>query len=122
VTDRDGYYDRFEQDVMEATKDAMRRHTMRPVLVGLVLAILVGCVGTFYSIANAQHSAAASREDVRQNAALLAQLEATQDKNAREAKAFREDSRRLTLAICDQIEAIARQARLDVPPCPRVGK
>lgn len=90
---------------------------------GVVLSVVIalGLASTVASVVTARGQQAASRADVERNARLTQQLRSEQERNAREAKTFREDSRRLTLAICDQIEAVARQARLEVPPCPRVA-
>lgn len=120
-------YDHTEREVIAAIEEAQRRHAMLPLLVGIVLAVALGAVGTFYSVQNARTSVAASKADVERNTALTQQLTAltrqlaqAQSDDAASAVAFRNDSRRLQLAICDQIEAVARQARLTVPPCPRL--
>lgn len=90
-------------------------------IMALTAAAAAGIVSLPLQVAVLKQGDAASRADVLRNQELTRQLAAQQDQNAAEAKAFREDSRKLTLAICDQIEAIVSQTRLkDVPPCPRV--
>lgn len=116
-----------EREVIAAIEEAQRRHALLPLLLALVLLIGLGAVDTFYSIQGARGQAAASRADVQRNALLTQQLTALTRKYAIDqqqsndsAVAFRNDSRRLLLALCDQIEAISRQVHLSVPRCPRV--
>lgn len=123
----DGPYDEFERKVMMATEDAQRRHALIPLMVAIVLLIGLGATSTVFSVRNARATDAASTADVERNAdltrrltSLTQQLAEAQNADTASAVAFRNDSRRLQLAICDQIEAVARQAHLDVPPCPRV--
>lgn len=90
-------------------------------IVALSLAGVAGIVSLPLQVTALKSIDAASREDVARARMLTEALAAQQEQNAAEAKAFREDSRKLTLAICDQIEAVAKQAQLEVPPCPRVA-
>jgi hypothetical protein len=106
------------------TEPLMRRPEPRKpwgVIVVFSICAIGGLASVPLNVAVLKQGDAASRADVLRNQELTARLAASQDQNAAEAKAFREDSRRLTLAICSQIEAIVRQTRLtNVPPCPRV--
>lgn len=106
------------------TRPLMRRpDDKRPwgLILALMIAASAGVIGIPLQVAVLKQQGAASSADVRRAQELTSSLAQQQETNAREAKAFREDSRRLTLAICDQIEAVARQAQLEVPPCPRVA-
>lgn len=87
----------------------------------LVFAAAVGLVSLPLQISALQQVSRAASADVTRAENLARDLSERQAADSAEAKAFREDSRRLQLAICDQIEAISRQAMLEVPPCPRVG-
>lgn len=99
-----------------------RREDNRPwrLIVVLVICAAAGIISVPLQVAILRQSQAASAADVRRAQELTVQLAEQQERQAAEAKQFREDSRRLTLAICDQIEAVAEQVGLDVPPCPRV--
>lgn len=120
-------YDHTEREVIAAIEEAQRRHALLPLLLAIVLLIGIGSVSAVFSVKNARATDAASKADVERNAALTEQLTdltrqyaAAQQQSNDSAVAFRNDSRRLLLALCDQIEAVAEQARLEVPPCPRV--
>lgn len=90
-------------------------------IVLLVLAGTAGLVSLPLQVATLKNQNAASRADVVRAQMLTEALADQQAATAADAKAFREDSRRLALAQCDQIEAIARQVGLKIPPCPRVA-
>lgn len=87
----------------------------------LCLASVAGLLSVLLQAIIFRNLNAASAADVQRAAALTEQLADQQDRQAVEAKAFREDSRLLLLSICDQIEAVAGQTNLEVPPCPRVA-
>jgi CHASE1-domain containing sensor protein len=120
----------FEEHVIEQIEKAQRRHVlvaMLPLLLVIGLLIALGATATVFSIKNARGQAAASKADVQRNAILTQrltdltqQLKTSQESDAQSAVVFRNDSRRLLLALCDQIEQVALQAHLNVPPCPRV--
>lgn len=123
-------YDDFEERAIEAIEKAQRRHALvalLPLLIVIGLLIGLGITSAVFSVKGARSQSAASKADVERNAELTRQLTTltrqaaqTQQENADSAVAFRNDSRRLQLAICSQIEAIARQVQLRVAPCPRV--
>lgn len=120
-------YDHTEREVIAAIEKAQRRHALRPLMVALVLLIGLGGLSAYFSIKNAIVTTSASQDAAERQAALTSQLTALtqqfavdqQQQNA-SAVADRNDSRRLQLALCDQVEAIARQVHLTIPPCPRV--
>lgn len=102
----------------------MSRHEdRRPwgLIVALALAATAGLASLPLQVVTYRNLDAASKADVARNAELTRQLADQQAADAASARRFREDSRRLTLAICTQIEAVAEQAGLEVPPCPRVA-
>lgn len=123
-------YDDFEERAIDAIEKAQRRHAvvaLLPLLAVIGLLIALGMTSAVYSVKGARSQSAASKADVERNAVLTRQLTqltqqlaAAQSSDAASAVAFRNDSRRLQLAICSQIEAVARQARLHVTPCPRL--
>lgn len=90
-------------------------------IVLLVLAGTAGLVSLPLQVATLKNQNSASRADVQRAQQLTEALAEQQAETAEEARRFREDSRLLQLSICDQIEAVARQTGLDVPPCPRVA-
>lgn len=120
-------YDHTEREVIAAIEKAQRRHALRPLMVALLLLIGLGGLSAYFSIRNAIVTTSASQDAAERQATLTSQLTALtqqfaldqQQQNA-SAVADRNDSRRLQLALCDQVEAIARQVHLTVPPCPRV--
>lgn len=123
-------YDEFEERAIDAIEKAQRRHAvvaLLPLLAVIGLLIALGMTSAVYSVKGARSQSAASKADVERNAVLTRQLTQltqqlaqSQSSDAASAVAFRNDSRRLQLAICSQIEAVARQARLRVTPCPRL--
>lgn len=120
-------YDPFEREVIAKADAAIRRHAMLPLLVGLILLIGLGSVAAFFSVKNSKDTTDASQqadqrnvELTRQLTVLTEQVAAFQRQSNDEAVKFRNDSRLLQLAICAQIEGLAKQAHLQVQPCPRV--
>lgn len=102
--------------VMVRTED----HRPWGLILGLTLAVLSGLLSLPLQVATFRNLDAASQADVRRAAELTEQLSRQSADDAAAAREFREDSRRLQLSICDQIEAIASQRDLNVEPCPRV--
>lgn len=105
-------------------KPLMQRDQERrpwPLILGLCLACTVGLASLPLQVATFRNLNTASKADVDRAADLTAQLAAQQTAQAADAKTYREDTRTLILSICDQIEAVAAQTRLQVPPCPRVA-
>lgn len=112
---------------MAAIKSVERRYAALPLLIALTFLIALGAAGTFASIQNARTTNAASRADVQRNAQLTRDLtKLTSDYAEQQAAAeraagtFREDNRRLTLALCAQVAALAKRAGVPVDPCPPV--
>lgn len=87
----------------------------------LTVAVITGLASVPLQVANLRSTNSASKADVQRAQELTEALAEQEARTARESKQFREDTRLLILAICDQIEAVASQAELEVPPCPRVS-
>lgn len=120
-------YDHTEREVIAAIERAQRQHAALPLLIGLVVLILLGGLSAVFSVKGARATDMSSRAAVERNTELTRQLTALtrqyaadQARSDQSAIADRNDSRRLQLALCDQVEAIAQQVHLTVPPCPRV--
>lgn len=90
-------------------------------IVLLVLAGTAGLMSLPLQVATLKNQTSASRADVQRAQMLTEALAEQQERTAADAQRYREDNRRLQLSICDQIESIAAQVGLDVPPCPRVA-
>lgn len=90
-------------------------------IVALCLAGAAGLLSLPLQVITVRSLNAASAADVERAALLTEQLAQQQREDVMRAQAYREDSRLLLLSICDQIESVSAQAKLKVPPCPRVA-
>ena len=102
-------------------EDVRRTHAhpaLRRIMLLLTVLIILGTAATTASILTARGQGRASQADVERAAALTAELARQTVRAEQRTYDTRVDTRTLLDAICDQIEAVAVQARLNVPACP----